>query len=82
MQVRFLSSAFPEPWEDMMRIAALSLFAAGAALASQPTHTTEELRLDRSSIDRIEEALPTVTVDRDDFEIDRSCIVRIPVGLV
>ncbi len=65
-----------------MRIAALSLFAAGAALASQPTHTTEELRLDRSSIDRIEEALPTVTVDRDDFEIDRSCIVRIPVGLV
>lgn len=65
-----------------MRIAALSLFAAGAALASQPTHTTEELRLDRSSIDRIEEALPTVTVDRDDFEIDRSCIVRIPAGLV
>lgn len=65
-----------------MRIAGLSHFAAGAALASQPTLTTEELRLDRSSIDRIEEALPTVTVDRDDFEIDRSCIVRIPAGLV
>ncbi|MBO6740238.1 MAG: right-handed parallel beta-helix repeat-containing protein [Phycisphaerales bacterium] len=65
-----------------MRIAVLSLFAAGAALASQPTLTTEDLRLDRSSIDRIEEALPTVTVDRDDFLIDRSCIVRIPAGLV
>lgn len=65
-----------------MRIAALSLFAAGAALASQPTHTIEELRLDRSSIDRIEEALPTVTVDRDDFEIDRSCIVRVGAGVI
>ncbi len=65
-----------------MRIAVLSLFAAGAALASQPALTVDETRHDRSSIDRIEEALPTVTVDRDDFEIDRSCIVRIPAGLV
>jgi hypothetical protein len=37
---------------------------------------------EQSSIDRIEDALPVVVVDRDDFEISESCTVRIPAGAV
>lgn len=69
-----------------MSIAGLSLIQTLAPLVMtvvlQPEITPEELRLERSSIDRIEQALPIVFVDRDDFEIDQSCTIRIAPGAI
>lgn len=69
-----------------MSIAGLSLIQTLAPLMMtvvlQPEITPDELRLDRSSIDRIEQALPIVVVDRDDFEIDQSCTIRIAPGAI
>ena len=69
-----------------MSIAGLSLIQTLAPLVMtvvlQPEITPEELRLERSSIDRIEQALPIVVVDRDDFEIDQSCTIRIAPGAI
>ncbi|MFG0247151.1 MAG: right-handed parallel beta-helix repeat-containing protein [Phycisphaerales bacterium JB052] len=48
-----------------------------STLAGQPAGVSEALTIERSSIDRIEPALPTITVTRDDTRIDRSCIIQV-----
>ncbi|MAO20100.1 MAG: hypothetical protein CMJ35_12295 [Phycisphaerae bacterium] len=89
VQVRFLSSAFQTQRGDIMSIAGLSIIPTLAplmnplmapllmTLAGQPAGAPEDLTIERSSINRIEPALPTIRVTRDDTKIDRSCIIQV-----
>lgn len=67
-----------------MSIAGLSLIQTLAPLVAPCLLTMQVQRGDKEflTIDRVEQALPLVVVDRDDFEIDQSCTVRIAPGAI
>ncbi|MEZ6163900.1 MAG: NosD domain-containing protein [Phycisphaerales bacterium] len=67
-----------------MSIAGLSLIQTLAPLVAPCLLTMQVQRGDKEfvTIDRVEQALPVVVVDRDDFEIAQSCTVRIAPGAI